>query len=185
MFWEVSGIDSEVIGLLWNLSFLEYSIGLFFLGLFLAFIVLLFSSPLGHSLFLTLIPDCCLCLQIHRCINFISSWVYDHTIAIPVLIVPMSQDGSTTRSDFPADGQEELGGFSQSERMMADMMKMMANMTMQKQQLLQQHLQLQQQTTGAADSRGLQSRWRLEMMAAYKSPVALEMVASSIAVVPS
>ena len=141
MFWEVSVIGSEVIGLLWNLSFLEYSIGLFFLGLFLAFIVLLFSSPLGHSLFLTLIPDCCLCLQIHRCINFISSWVYDHTIAIPVLIVPMSQDGST-RSDLPADGQEELGGFSQSERMVAAMMKMVANLTMQKQQLLQQHLQL-------------------------------------------
>ena len=29
MFWEVSGIRTEVIGLLWNLPFLEYSIGLF------------------------------------------------------------------------------------------------------------------------------------------------------------
>ena len=39
MFWEVSGISTEVIGLLWNLPFLEYSTGLFFLGLFLSLIV--------------------------------------------------------------------------------------------------------------------------------------------------
>ena len=39
MFWEVSGIGTEVIGLLWNLPFLEYSTGLFFLRLFLSFIV--------------------------------------------------------------------------------------------------------------------------------------------------
>ena len=39
MFWEFSGIGAEVIGLLWNLPFLEYSTGLFFLGLFLPFIV--------------------------------------------------------------------------------------------------------------------------------------------------
>ena len=51
MFWEVFGIGSEIIELLWNLSFLEYSTGLFFLGLFLSFIVFLFSSPLGHSCF--------------------------------------------------------------------------------------------------------------------------------------
>ena len=52
MFWEVSGIDAEVIGLvLWNVSFFEYSTGLFFLGLFISYIVLLFSSPLGHSCF--------------------------------------------------------------------------------------------------------------------------------------
>ena len=51
MFWEVSGIGSEVIGLLWNLSFLEYPAGLFFLGLFLSFIVLLFYFPLGHYCF--------------------------------------------------------------------------------------------------------------------------------------
>ena len=70
----------------------------------------------------------------------------------------MSQDGSTTRSDLPADGQEELGDLSQSEKTMADMMKMMANMTMQKQQLLQQHLQLEQKTAGAADSRGIQNK---------------------------
>ena len=48
MFWEVSGIGTEVIGLLWNLPFLEYSTGLFFLGLFLSLIVpsesLLFST---------------------------------------------------------------------------------------------------------------------------------------------
>ena len=68
----------------------------------------------------------------------------------------MSQDGSAG-SDLPAGGQEELGGVSQFERMMADMMKMLANLTMmQNQQRLQQHLQLQQQTAGAADNRGLQ-----------------------------
>ena len=95
----------------------------------------------------------------------------------------MSQDGSA-RSDLPGGGQEELGGVSHSERMMADIMKMLANLTMQNQQLLQQHLQLHQQTAGAADNRGLQQR-RPEMAAAYKSPVALEMDASSIPVVPS
>ena len=67
----------------------------------------------------------------------------------------MSQDGSAG-SDRPAGGQEELGGVSQSERMMADMKKMLPNLTMQNQRLLQQHLQLQQQTAGAADNRGLQ-----------------------------
>ena len=51
MFWEVSGIDSEVIGLFWNMSFFEYSTGLFFLGLFISFVVLLFSYPLNHSCF--------------------------------------------------------------------------------------------------------------------------------------
>ena len=44
---------------------------------------------------------------------------------------------------------------SHSERMMGDMMKILANLTMQNQQLLQQHLQLQQQTAGAADNHGL------------------------------
>ena len=34
-------------------------------------------------------------------------------------------------------------------------MKMLANLSMQNQQLLQQHLHLQQQTAGAADNRGL------------------------------
>ena len=77
----------------------------------------------------------------------------------------MSQDGSA-RSDLPAGGQEGLDGVSYSERMMADMMKMPANLTMQNHQLLQQHLQqtaaaagdggVQQQSTGAADNRGLQ-----------------------------
>ena len=63
MFWEVSGIGSEVIALLWNLSFLEYSTGLLFLGLFLSFIALLFSSPLGRdTLVLSLAPDYCFCL---------------------------------------------------------------------------------------------------------------------------
>ena len=73
MFWEVYGIGTEVIGLLWNLPFLEYSTGLFFLGLFLSFIVpfgsLLLSpcSCLSDSalvfclLFLSLVPDCCFC----------------------------------------------------------------------------------------------------------------------------
>ena len=77
----------------------------------------------------------------------------------------MSQDGSA-RSDLHAGGQKELGGVSHSERMMADMMKMLANLTIQNQQLLQQHLQqtaaaagdrgVQQQSTGAADNRRLQ-----------------------------
>ena len=69
----------------------------------------------------------------------------------------MSQDGSA-RSDLPAGGQEELGGVSHSERMLADMMKMLANLTMQNQQLLQQHLQQQQQTAAAAGDRGLQQQ---------------------------
>ena len=73
MFWEVSGIGTEVIGLLWNLPFLEYFTGLFFLGLFLSLIVpsgsLLFSVSCFLSLvyltlswssllFLSLVPDC-------------------------------------------------------------------------------------------------------------------------------
>ena len=78
MFWEVSGIGTEVIGLLWNLLFLEYSTGLFFLGLFLPFIVpsgsLLLSACSCFSalvyltlllffclLFLSLVPECCFC----------------------------------------------------------------------------------------------------------------------------
>ena len=79
----------------------------------------------------------------------------------------MSQDGSA-RSDLPAGGQEELGDVSHSERMMAGMMKMLANLTIQNQQLLQQHLQqtaaaagnggVQQTTAGAADNRGLQQQ---------------------------
>ena len=79
----------------------------------------------------------------------------------------MSQDGST-RSDLPAGGQEELGGVNHSERMMADMMKMLANLTIQNQQILQQHLQqnvaaagdrgVQQIIAGAADNRGLQQQ---------------------------
>ena len=80
----------------------------------------------------------------------------------------MSQDGSA-RSDLPAGGQEEFASVSHSERMMADMMKMLANLTIQNQQLLQQqHLQqtvaaagdrgVQQQSTGAVDNRGLQQQ---------------------------
>ena len=70
----------------------------------------------------------------------------------------MSQD-SLARSDLPAVGQEELGGVSHSSgRMMADMMNMLANLTMQNQQLLQQHLQQQQQTARAAGDRGLQQQ---------------------------
>ena len=67
----------------------------------------------------------------------------------------MSQD-SSARSDFPAGVQEELGGVSHSEKMMADTMKMLANLTIQNQQLLQPHLQQQQQTAAAADDRGVQ-----------------------------
>ena len=51
-FWEVSGIGSEVIGLLWNLSFLEYYTGLFFLGLFLSSLYLSFLRPLLVALVL-------------------------------------------------------------------------------------------------------------------------------------
>ena len=47
MFREVSGIGAEVIGLLWNLPFLEYSTGLFFLELFVSLIV-----PSGSLLFI-------------------------------------------------------------------------------------------------------------------------------------
>ena len=79
----------------------------------------------------------------------------------------MSQYGSA-RSDLPAGRQGELGRVSHAEKMMADMMKMLANLTMQNQQLLQQHLQqtavaagdrgVQQQSTGATDNRGLQQQ---------------------------
>ena len=79
----------------------------------------------------------------------------------------MLQD-SSARSDLPAGGLKELGGVSHSERMMADMMKVLTNLTIQNQQLLQQHLQqtaaaagdrgVQQQTAGAADNRGLQQQ---------------------------
>ena len=65
MFWEVSGMGKEATGLLWNLPFLEYSTGLFFLGLFFSFIIpswsLLFSVSCFCLLFQTLIPDCCVC----------------------------------------------------------------------------------------------------------------------------
>ena len=47
MFREVSGNGTEVIGLLWNLPFLEYSTGLLFLGLFVSLIV-----PSGSLLFI-------------------------------------------------------------------------------------------------------------------------------------
>ena len=51
MFWEVSGIHSEVIGfVLWNVSFFECSTGLFFLGLFISYIVLLPFLPLLFTL---------------------------------------------------------------------------------------------------------------------------------------
>ena len=69
----------------------------------------------------------------------------------------MSQDGSA-RSDLPAGGQEELCGVSHPESMLADMMKMLVNLTIQNQQLLQQHLQQQQQTAAAAGDRGVQQQ---------------------------
>ena len=69
----------------------------------------------------------------------------------------MSQDGSA-RSDLPAGGQKELGGVSHSERVMAGLMKMLANLTIQNQQLLQQHLQQQQQTAAVAGDRGVQQQ---------------------------
>ena len=49
MFWEVSGIGTEVIGHLWNLPFLEYSTGLLFLVLFISFIVPPWSLLLSVS----------------------------------------------------------------------------------------------------------------------------------------
>ena len=73
----------------------------------------------------------------------------------------MSQDRSA-RSDLPAGGQKELGGVSHSERMMADMITVLAHLTMQNQQLLQQHLQQQQQTAAAASDRGLQQQMAVE-----------------------
>ena len=45
MLWEVSGIGSEVIGPLWNLSIWEYTTGSFFLGLFISFILLYLFFP--------------------------------------------------------------------------------------------------------------------------------------------
>ena len=60
MFWEVSGVGTEVIGLLWNLPFLEYSTGLFFLGLFLTLIVpsgSLLVTLVLCLLFLSLVSD--------------------------------------------------------------------------------------------------------------------------------
>ena len=69
-------------------------------------------------------------------------------------VIPMSQDGSA-RSDLLAGGQEELGDVIHSERMMADIMKVLAHLTMQNQQLLQQHLQQRQQTAAVAGDRGL------------------------------
>ena len=49
----------------------------------------------------------------------------------------MSQDGSA-RSDLHAGEQEELDGVGHSKSMMAGMMKMLVNLTMQNQQILQQ-----------------------------------------------
>ena len=69
----------------------------------------------------------------------------------------MSREGSA-RSDLPAGGQEELGGVSHSEIMVANLMKMLANLTMQNKQLLQQQLKQQQQPVAAAGHRGLQQQ---------------------------
>ena len=59
MFWKVSGIGTEVIGLLWNFPFLEYSTGLFFLGVFISFVVpswsLLFYVSCFRLWFLTVV----------------------------------------------------------------------------------------------------------------------------------
>ena len=53
MFWEVSGIGTEVIGLLRNLPCLECPTGLFFLGIFLSFIVPSWSPLFYVSCFLS------------------------------------------------------------------------------------------------------------------------------------
>ena len=57
MFWEASGIGTEVIGRLWNLPSLEYSTTLFFLELFLSFIVPSWSLLLSDSCYLSLVSD--------------------------------------------------------------------------------------------------------------------------------
>ena len=119
-------------------------------------------------LFLNLVHYCCFLSLIHK---EQAPPVAGSTITlVSFTVVPMSQDGSA-RLDLPAGGQEELGGVSHSERMMADMM-MLANLTIQNQQLLQQHLQqtaaaagdrgVQQQIAGAADNRGLQQQMAAE-----------------------
>ena len=59
MFWEVSGVGTEVIGLLWNLPFLEYSTGSFLLGLFISFIVPSWSLLFSVSCFLSLVSVSC------------------------------------------------------------------------------------------------------------------------------
>ena len=76
----------------------------------------LFSSPLSVTV---------VSVSNTQAINYIGSWLYDHTSVITV--VPMSQDHSV-RSDLPADGQEDIGGVSYSERMMAAMMNILANL---------------------------------------------------------
>ena len=55
MSWEVSGIGTEVIGLLW--SFLECFTGLLFLELFIPFIVPSWSLLFSVSCFLSLVSD--------------------------------------------------------------------------------------------------------------------------------
>ena len=107
-----------------------------------------------------------------QAIHNIGSWVNDHTSVIPV--VPMSQDGSA-RSDPLSGGQEELGGVSHSESMTTDMLKVLANLTMQNQQLLQQQLPKQQLQQAVASyssksrqwqaTAGYSSSWRLEQAA--------------------
>ena len=77
----------------------------------------LFSSPLGVTV---------VSVSNKQAINYIGSWLYDHTTSV-IPVVPMSQAHSA-RSDLPADGQEDLGGVSYSERMMAAMMNILANL---------------------------------------------------------
>ena len=69
-------------------------------------------------------------------------WAYTTSVPVSKIpltseipVVPISQDG-LARSDLPAGGQEELGDVSHCGNMMADMMKMLTNLTMQNQQLL-------------------------------------------------
>ena len=81
-----------------------------------------------------------------------------HTLAMCVTIHTYILQDDSARSDLPAGGQEELGGVTHSERMMDDMMKMLANLTIQNQQLLQQHLHQQQHPAAAAGDRGLQQQ---------------------------
>ena len=113
MFWEISGIGSEIMRLFCGIyRYWNTPPGYSFSG-FLSLFLLLFSSTFGHSCFL----HCCFRLWFltvvsvsnTQGINSTSSWVYDYTSAYTDSTYVA--DGSA-RSDLPAGGQDELGGVS-------------------------------------------------------------------------